>query len=412
MRDNAVGDMAATNANVVEYRTKADQFAKRMFDFLSIMFKYQADSHLNDKAAQVARAEGTLLPHVALEDDLGRYCGLMLFVKEIEPTRYAQICSAYFSTMRDLHSKEMRETTLAMRNMVRRPTEEDLEATFSSGSGSPILRSGTLKRVGTTVRSGDSGSKKDSGKIVAGEAFWRGIDQITEQVIREQRFISDFLNVSSIDETITFADYMGIEAYFRRNAMAWLSAHSAEHITVRSAMDKIFSYLSDSTVEWIDTVIHRDGLQIVGVLAALDRGIRTAEDKSNEFLLRMFDRAYSMASAILNRALDEQVKAIEQTRITLKKRKGVVPFVRVFPFFVFRLEAQLAPFEEADELPVREVVNGAYDRVVSSMMDGLQQMAKMSGEAMGPSGEDKDQLNYHVILIGESPLLCLVSATD
>lgn len=28
---------------------------------------------------------------------------------------------------------------------------------------------------------------------------------------------------------------------------------------------------------------------------------------------------------------NDQVKAIEQTKLTVKKRKGVVPFIRVFP---------------------------------------------------------------------------------
>lgn len=41
-------------------------------------------------------------------------------------------------------------------------------------------------------------------------------------------------------------------------------------------------------------------------------------------------------------------------------------------------------------------VDAAYERVVNTMFDSLKQMAKMEGE-----GEDKGQLNYHVILIGQ-----------
>lgn len=41
-------------------------------------------------------------------------------------------------------------------------------------------------------------------------------------------------------------------------------------------------------------------------------------------------------------------------------------------------------------------VDAAYERVVNTMFESLKQMAKMEGE-----GEDKGQLNYHVILIGE-----------
>lgn len=64
--------------------------------------------------------------------------------------------------------------------------------------------------------------------------------------------------------------------------------------------------------------------------------------------------------------------------------------------FVSRVEAQL---NGADALNVRQIVNGNYERITAAIMDCLQQMAKMDGEA-GHAGEAKDQLNYHVILIG------------
>lgn len=36
---------------------------------------------------------GQLASHAKMEDFLGRYCGLMLFVKEIDYNRYQQICA-------------------------------------------------------------------------------------------------------------------------------------------------------------------------------------------------------------------------------------------------------------------------------------------------------------------------------
>lgn len=62
------------------------------------------------------------------------------------------------------------------------------------------------------------------------------------------------------------------------------------------------------------------------------------------------------------------------------------------------MEAQLAG---ADDLPIRDIVNSNYERIVSAILDCLQQMAKMGGEGGGQGGEGKDQLNYHVVLIGE-----------
>ena len=89
----------------------------------------------------------------------------------------------------------------------------------------------------------------------------------------------------------------------------------------------------------------------------------------------------------------EQIKAIEQTKLTTKKRNGVVHFIKHFPVYVGRVESQLIG---ADTLEIRQGVDGAYDRIVQSMFDSLKHMAKMNGE-----DEDKGQLNYHVILIGK-----------
>ena len=61
--------------------------------------------------------------------------------------------------------------------------------------------------------------------------------------------------------------------------------------------------------------------------------------------------------------------------------------------YVTQVEHQLIG---AEGLEIRVQVDGAYDRIVQAMFDSLMHMAKMEQE-----GEDKGQLNYHVILIGE-----------
>lgn len=89
---------------------------------------------------------------------------------------------------------------------------------------------------------------------------------------------------------------------------------------------------------------------------------------------------------------NDQVKSVEQTKLTSKKRKGAAAFIKYFPTYIGRVEEQLIG---ADDLEIRSSVDNAYDQIVQSMFDGLKQMAKLEGE-----GEDKGQLNYHIILIG------------
>ena len=77
-------------------------------------------------------------------------------------------------------------------------------------------------------------------------------------VYREDAFISSFLHINS-DEA-TFADYMGLESYFRRQASRFAAAGmgpGARQI-VRSAMDLIFGFLPPEMSSWIDGALARD----------------------------------------------------------------------------------------------------------------------------------------------------------
>ena len=66
--------------------------------------------------------------------------------------------------------------------------------------------------------------------------------------------------------------------------------------------------------------------------------------------------------------------------------------------FIDRFESQLVG---TDGLEIRSTVDASYEKIANAMFESLQQLAKMDG-AEGLAPEDKGQLNYHVILIGQS----------
>jgi hypothetical protein len=110
----------------------------------------------------------------------------------------------------------------------------------------------------------------------------------------------------------------------------------------------------------------------------------------------------SFPSAFLTLLLQsEQLKNIERTKLSSKKRKGVTHFVKYFSAYSARLENQLVG---ADNLEIRSSVDSAYEKITQAMFDSLKQIAKLEGE-----GEDKGQLNYHVILIGIFTLMFSLS---
>lgn len=105
----------------------------------------------------------------------------------------------------------------------------------------------------------------------------------------------------------------------------------------------------------------------------------------------------------------DQVKAIDDQKVKLKKRKGVLSFIRVFPLFVKSIEAQL-PGGLANHLPIRRTIDDHYTTINTHIFQSLKAIAKDSGiSGMGsqkPHGlqgatdaEDKEILNYHILLI-------------
>jgi hypothetical protein len=144
--------------------------------------------------------------------------------------------------------------------------------------------------------------------------------------------------------------------------------------------------------------LHRQG---VGIIAAIERKLLEVEETSQEFLARTLQKSHSRLAGLFNKFLDEQIRAIEDTKVKISKRKGVIAFIRIFPSFSTALETMLA---SAEGLEVRETVNSAYNRINKTMFESLKVIAREnpsatnSAAAMGDP-EDKEALNYQILLI-------------
>ena len=96
---------------------------------------------------------------------------------------------------------------------------------------------------------------------------------------------------------------------------------------------------------------------------------------------------------------------MEQTKLTSKKRKGVVHFVKHFPVYIGFVESQLIG---ADALEVRGTVDAAYDRIVQAMFESLKQMAKMTTILTLRQPLKRRKYRYYPILNARSSFLFFV----
>ncbi|KAI3622586.1 exocyst protein [Moniliophthora roreri] len=390
-------DMAATMERLSEYRTHNSQFCKRIFDFLSIMFTAQSKLLLGDNNGLTpgsAKSKPTILLHKDWEAYLGRYSGLMLYLKEMDEGVYGKLCAAYFSAASELHGTQIKALLFTYANYIKKANEDAQEQnlaatpTPTTGKATPMRRAGTMIRSPLDARNKDKDRGPD-GDMRASEVFGLILEQIAPLIYQEDEFLTDFLQIN--DAALTYADYMNLDNYFRRQAARTIGLSSATMKLIRGAMDLIFGFLPAEFKSWLDTALAKDSMQIVGLIATIERFTAESEDRNNDFLLNVLSKHQTRLKSLFDRHIAEQIQHVEQTKLTSKKRKGVVPFVKRFPVYIGRVESQLIG---CDGLEIRMNVDAAYEKIVQAMFDCLKQMAKMDGE-----GEDKGQLNYHVILI-------------
>lgn len=138
--------------------------------------------------------------------------------------------------------------------------------------------------------------------------------------------------------------------------------------------------------------------QGVGLIAAIERKLIEFEESSQEFLARTLQKQHTRLVGLFSKFLDLQIQAIEDTKVKIKKRKGVIGFMRIFPSFSLALETMLP---SADNLEIRETVNQAYTRINKAMFESLKVIARENpgAQTAGADPEDKEALNYQILLI-------------
>lgn len=128
------------------------------------------------------------------------------------------------------------------------------------------------------------------------------------------------------------------------------------------------------------------------------------DDTNQEFIIHSLQKLHTRLVGLFNRFVDDQIRGIEETKVKVNKRRGVISFMRVFPSFSAAVESMLSqPSQEFSD--IRISVNQAYDRINRAMWESLKFIAKEApGQQPGvPTGtgdpEDKEALNYHILLI-------------
>lgn len=119
--------------------------------------------------------------------------------------------------------------------------------------------------------------------------------------------------------------------------------------------------------------------------------------------MRGLQKVHSRLMTLFTKFVEEQIRAIEETKVKVKKRKGVISFMRTFPLFSTTVENMLS-ISEGEIFDIRFKVNDSYAKINRAMWDSLKFIAKEApGQPAAPLAggdpEDKEILNYHILMI-------------
>lgn len=86
------------------------------------------------------------------------------------------------------------------------------------------------------------------------------LEQLSSLVYREDSFVTEFLQIN--DSALTYADYMGLDNYFRRQASRSAGVSSSTMKFIRNGMDLIFGFLPLEMKTWIDNALAKDTMYV------------------------------------------------------------------------------------------------------------------------------------------------------
>ena len=413
--------MLAVREKKESYQIESLDFILRLKQYLNIKFKETEaetldaiEKHRNSKTASPTQLDDRLRERP--KRDLWIYSPLMLFAREIEPKEWEDLMKLYENSAKKPYHEEFRDNIFAWKRITRKPIGDEHEVLFTAQekeSDSLVGRKLTVKRSKTVRADGSSrissGDRPRDGKFNAYEAFAHAVTEEARIIFIEQNFIVDIFHVSSLD-TQDFADAVATDPETRqaRDLLTKKPFDPDRRMArkVLAVMEEIFGFWSAEIQSLVDWAVKQDSLNAVGILFAMESQMAEIEETNQEFISQVLSRIHDRLATQFSRFIEDQIRGIEDTKVKIKKRKGVIAFMRTFPNFSIALENMLPPTRSLDHLPIRSMVDDAYQSVNKAMFESLKFIAKESPSAAhsqtvasGGDPEDKEALNHHILLI-------------
>jgi len=424
--DENIQEMNAVREKQDEFKTLSANFAKRFYDFFNQMLLYQTETCLADKSRLSRRGQLKLVGLENLEEYFSRYRGLILWLKEMEERFYNELQTSYIQSINKVYRKEIRELvdTTKTFHLQKPPHPDEIDFVFTpppltatsglhqltkvSGSSKPNLLSpspGTPSSVSKSLHTKKDGIKLGGDNVLATSsvlelgaedkltpesALMQTLNIVIPVMCREQNFMYYLLHVNNPKSYATRSP----------TASRWVEklnqkgdAGKDEEVMkiLVDLMDGVFDGIPIDIMNLVDAGLKISTSSSIGMLAFVEHHLGTYMGTNQFYIRNILETIRKKVLNVWKSFMNEQVKAIEETRISSKKRTGIFPFIKTFPRFLERVEGLVEP----SPYEARLLANEAYVRLATQVVDSMELAAKTADA----SADDKEQLNFYVLMI-------------
>lgn len=413
------GQMRIVQEKKQMYMQESNLFMRRLVEFMARQFdaayaetKRALDGALSKKADASHHNGG--------REVLWKYSPLMLYARDADLENWNRLLQIYQDKSQPLYKGEFQNVITHWRKNAKKMTGEEAEMLFTSQvekqqeGVATTARKLTVKRSQTLARAlrspladGSARAVEKSGsdsRTMPFEIFGAVLDDLLPLVEMEQNFIVDFFHATTLEQS-DFPDAVAASSPhtrrggdLKRHRLMEPDRELARRVT--RSMEVIFSFLETEIQRLMEWVLGQFPLQGAGVLAVLEKKVSEISQSNQDYLNTTLQKLHDSLESRFTKFVDDQIRAIEETKVKINKRKGVISFIRVFPTFLTAVENMIAGSDP--NLPLRRMIDREYDRILKSMFDSLMVIARENPTG-APTGatdpEGKEALNFHILLI-------------
>ncbi|KAI9092400.1 exocyst complex component Sec3-domain-containing protein [Phlyctochytrium arcticum] len=155
----------------------------------------------------------------------------------------------------------------------------------------------------------------------------------------------------------------------------------------------IFDDVREEIILVLEAGLKTDQTYAVGMLVRVQHLGDDYKDTCHTYVILLLEDIGKRITAVFDKFLEDQVRGIDEVKVTFKKRSGILSFIRVFPHFVDRMERCLNGSSGA----ASTMVHAAYAKVVRAMLETLDAMAQQVASDPKAQADDKEHLNIHIL---------------